>query len=406
MRKADFDIVVIGASLSGALSAYLLARAGLQVLIIDPQSFPRQKACGEGLSEIGRSYLEATGLWNQELELNSHAFCGYDICLQNEKQLSIVSTDGQAQGYGISRVMLDSFVFETAVKLKNVSVVCDRAQSINYSKDACTIKTSSHGFVRAEEVVIACGAGHSSLMPELRYSQVRQQRYGLALWCQGNWQNGLASTVCINHQPEGQYIVTPLSDSSINLSVLLSRASTNNMSSKSIKEKACAIAEQRGFSVLSASNTRGANEIHSTRLKDSDCKAYIVGDAVERLDPIGGMGMTHAFYSAILAAYSILDRNSDSVSRRAKYYTLRDCGTKPLRMLTSLSYGLNVSNLRWSQSFVAMSPTLAQRAMSLIKDRMPAAHEIARLTSADEEHTRVISKQFFHQDFGAKENQS
>ncbi len=33
---------------------------------------------------------------------------------------------------------------------------------------------------------------------------------------------------------------------------------------------------------------------------------FLIGDAVERFDPIGGMGMTHAFYSAALARHEIV----------------------------------------------------------------------------------------------------
>lgn len=46
----EADVLVVGAGPAGSAAAYHLARSGAQVLLVERASFPREKACGDGLS--------------------------------------------------------------------------------------------------------------------------------------------------------------------------------------------------------------------------------------------------------------------------------------------------------------------------------------------------------------------
>src|SRR5947208_8814110 len=46
----EVDAVVVGGGPGGAAAAYHLARAGLDVLVVDRARFPRDKVCGDGLT--------------------------------------------------------------------------------------------------------------------------------------------------------------------------------------------------------------------------------------------------------------------------------------------------------------------------------------------------------------------
>ena len=46
----DADVVVVGAGPAGSTAAYHLAQAGLDVLVVEKSSFPRDKVCGDGLT--------------------------------------------------------------------------------------------------------------------------------------------------------------------------------------------------------------------------------------------------------------------------------------------------------------------------------------------------------------------
>jgi geranylgeranyl reductase family protein len=48
--EQDSDVIVVGAGPAGSVAAYYLARAGLDVLLLEKCSFPREKVCGDGLT--------------------------------------------------------------------------------------------------------------------------------------------------------------------------------------------------------------------------------------------------------------------------------------------------------------------------------------------------------------------
>jgi flavin-dependent dehydrogenase len=48
--RAAYDALVVGAGPAGSHLAWLLARAGRRVALLDKARFPRHKTCGGGLS--------------------------------------------------------------------------------------------------------------------------------------------------------------------------------------------------------------------------------------------------------------------------------------------------------------------------------------------------------------------
>ena len=57
-----WDAIVVGAGPAGALSAYLLAREGLSVLLVERRAFPRRKVCGGCLNARALASLDRAGL--------------------------------------------------------------------------------------------------------------------------------------------------------------------------------------------------------------------------------------------------------------------------------------------------------------------------------------------------------
>src|SRR5271156_3264088 len=62
-RPADTaDVIIVGAGPAGSTTAYYLAQAGLDVLVLEKTRFPREKVCGDGLTPRAVKALTAMGI--------------------------------------------------------------------------------------------------------------------------------------------------------------------------------------------------------------------------------------------------------------------------------------------------------------------------------------------------------
>jgi flavin-dependent dehydrogenase len=107
----DWDAVVVGAGPAGSLTAHQLRRAGLSVLLVDRQPFPRRKVCGACLSGGAQQILAEVGLEGllQRLDpvpLLSLSLCGWG-------KTAHLPLDGAA---ALSRSALDQALVEAAVE--------------------------------------------------------------------------------------------------------------------------------------------------------------------------------------------------------------------------------------------------------------------------------------------------
>jgi menaquinone-9 beta-reductase len=61
-RETDADVIVVGAGPSGSTTAFYLAQAGLDVLLLEKTAFPREKVCGDGLTPRAVKALVGMGV--------------------------------------------------------------------------------------------------------------------------------------------------------------------------------------------------------------------------------------------------------------------------------------------------------------------------------------------------------
>lgn len=68
MSEADADVIVVGAGPGGSATAHYLAQTGLEVLLLEKGTFPRDKVCGDGLTPRAVAELIRMGVPTPEDE--------------------------------------------------------------------------------------------------------------------------------------------------------------------------------------------------------------------------------------------------------------------------------------------------------------------------------------------------
>ena len=102
------DALVLGGGLAGSASAILLARAGKSVTLIERESGPHHKICGEFLSIEGRDHLEALGI--DPVALGGTPIDMVELC----SGARLVRSRLPFTALGLSRYRLDEALLESA----------------------------------------------------------------------------------------------------------------------------------------------------------------------------------------------------------------------------------------------------------------------------------------------------
>jgi geranylgeranyl reductase family protein len=184
------DVLVIGGGPSGASTAYWLAEAGYDVLLVEKKRYPREKTCGDGLTPRSVKQLEDMGL-GEKLAADGHRFTGLrSIAFGRTLELEWPAhPEFPNYGYVVTRHDLDEMVADRAVKAG--ATLWQESEAISPVVDAglvrgASIKRKSEGNgdrvddVRARYVVVADGA-NSRFGRSLGTSRNRDYPLGMAI---------------------------------------------------------------------------------------------------------------------------------------------------------------------------------------------------------------------------------
>lgn len=78
LLPARCDVLVVGAGPAGSAAALTLARAGLDVVLVDQHAFPRDKVCGDGLIPDSHNALRKLGVLDEvmsQAQASTHVSC-------------------------------------------------------------------------------------------------------------------------------------------------------------------------------------------------------------------------------------------------------------------------------------------------------------------------------------------
>jgi geranylgeranyl reductase family protein len=174
------DVVVVGAGPAGSAAAAWAARAGRDVLVIDSANFPRDKACGDGLTPRAVAELERLGLgeWlDARIRHRGLRMSGFG----GEVEVPWPGPSFPSTGSAVARVELDDRIRKVAEESGARMRLGIKAVGVNHDSSTRVVSvTLSDGTqVGCRELIVADGA-RSTLGRVLGRRWHQETVYGIA----------------------------------------------------------------------------------------------------------------------------------------------------------------------------------------------------------------------------------
>ncbi|MGZ8694418.1 MAG: geranylgeranyl reductase family protein [Gaiellaceae bacterium] len=302
-----FDVVVVGAGPAGSTAAYLLARAGARVALLERATFPRDKPCGGGLTE--RALREVPVDVSPVVE---HEVDRLELGLRYGRRI-----ERRSRGRLVAmtqRVRLDAHLAEQAAAAGAELRDGTRVTSVREEDGAVVVETAA-GDLRAAAVIGADGVnGVTARSIGLEQPIV----YGVAL--EGNVANGPAragryagrAVIELGEIAGGYGWVFPKGDH-VNVGV-----GGWEREGPNLREHLWRLCDEHGIAREDVESLRGYRlPLRRPGATPARGRIALVGDAAGLIDPLSGDGMYEAFVSGRLAASEtqrLLDGSADSLA--------------------------------------------------------------------------------------------
>jgi menaquinone-9 beta-reductase len=325
-----YDVVIVGAGPSGSACAYWLASAGWSVCLIEKETFPRVKTCGDGLTprsvhQLGQMGLEPAVAAAGHRYHGLRAF-GFGASLEMNWPEHPVFPH---YGYTITRFDLDGLVAGhaeahgatvlTGVEATDLLEPTEAAPGALRGAAGVVVRDKAGDVreVRARYVVVADGQ-NSRLGRELGTSRNRDWPLGMAL--RGYYTSERHDEPWIDshldiRDPEGKVVpgygwIFPLGDGRVNVGVgLLSTAGAwKGVNTTKLQEYFVAqVGDAWGLSEATSCGapTGGRLPMGLAIGPRTGAGTIVIGDAAGTVNPFNGEGIAYGYETGRLAAGAI-----------------------------------------------------------------------------------------------------
>ena len=313
--SAAFDLVVAGGGPGGSALAILAADAGLRVLVVERQRFPRGKVCGEFVAAEGCRVLERVGVLPALVAAGAPRVGACAVTAGARARIEaplpdLVGHDGA--GLGVSRELLDSTLLDRARSLGATVLERHTAAPLDDGERSNTVGVRRVGASappeRIRATVVAAADGRSSAFAARsgRRSRTRDGSWiGLEAHLDGV-PAGLAGRVEL-HAFDGGYVGLCAIEGRRTNACLLARVGALR-AARGDPERLFAERVRTEPSVRRVlppatriSTWRAVGPLSWGAIEPAARGVLFVGDSAGTIDPLCGEGMSHALVAAELA---------------------------------------------------------------------------------------------------------
>lgn len=332
MTTKQFDVIIIGGGLAGLTSAIHLAKRNFKVLLIEKNSYPKHKVCGEYVSNEVLPYLNYLGF--NPFEFGAKQISEFELTTHNNKKISAKLPLG---GFGMSRYEMDFQLYQLAIK-NGVEVLQDAVTDVSFNAGFFQIETKDNQSFQSKIAIGAFGKRSNLDVTFNRdFIQKKSPYLGVKIHVSGDFPE---EKVALHNFKGGYCGVSKVENNHINLCYI-----TNFKAFKKFKDietfQSEILFKNEALKAIFQNTTPefkkslSISQISFETKNPVENHIIMCGDTAGMIHPLCGNGMGMAIRSAQLASKLIIDYLEKKIESRnylEKQYTKQWQKTFGLRL--------------------------------------------------------------------------
>ena len=307
-----FDIAIIGGGPAGCACALALHGSGLRVAILEKETFPRDKICGDAIpspafkvmDRLSPTWGQAMRQWSANAQIQSAR-----MFVPGRRSLGVRWVN---YSYNAARLDFDQCLMEL-VKAETNTTVLENKQLQNITPQENGVECRfKDGTVISAALIVGCDGAYSTVSRQLGNVDLDERNNCVAIRAYYRGVTGMVEGENELHFiPKllpGYLWIFPLADGMANVGfgMLKKAASQKKIKLRTVLDQLPEYAPELAARLQNAErlgSVQGfALPLHTGHAAISGPRYLLCGDAAALVDPLQGHGIDHAMTSGVLAA--------------------------------------------------------------------------------------------------------
>ncbi|OPX86503.1 MAG: putative oxidoreductase [Pelotomaculum sp. PtaB.Bin104] len=366
-----YDVIISGAGPAGSSLAYLLARSGLAVLVLEKELMPREKPCGGGVASKVASLLNFP--WQEVVEDTVQT-----VVLNYQGRGGVTVHQDTPVAYMVNRSNFDHLLAKQARAAGAMVIEGAAVKAVSMESGGVTVTAGDDTYLGLIFVGADGVNGASARLLGLQSARGAGPAVEVELECPpelAEQSRGVIKLDC-GATPWGYGWIFPKKGR------LSTGVGAFTSGSKGIKQNLNDLLEREGISSLRVISARGypIPVVGWQKRKIYRDSSILLGDAAGLVDPFSGEGIYYAIKSAHLAAEAILENRGRPEHAPSFYQEMVE------RQITS--------ELELAHKLAKIFYTFTKATFHLIERRPVIAERLYQIVSGNKKYSDIKSDAF------------
>jgi geranylgeranyl reductase family protein len=298
-----FDAAIVGGGPAGSACAAFCSLAGLRVLVVEREKFPREKVCGDCLNPSCWPVLEHLGVAGQVRALPHSKLESVEFIAIDGHQVIVDLPTGEQCEISIKRCLFDDVLLKRArdvgAQVREETTVTSVVKNGNWKIETAT------GESFAAQVLVGAD-GRNSTVARLCKLLPHPARERVALQAHIPLPRKFGRRVVLQFLPQGYSGQAPVNDAELNLCLVGTPPTISELRQWA----------QSHFEIAADQSWRTITPLTRSPVPCERENVLFIGDAARVVEPFTGEGIYYAIRSGELAADAItkISRGKDRQS--------------------------------------------------------------------------------------------